>query len=208
MGGARDTALAAGRLWPLPTPALGSSAPLARVLAARRSRRQLSGRALSEAEIGALAWAAQGVTSREGGRAAPSAGALYPVTLTVVEELATWRYLPSAHALAPVRPGDARPRLASAALGQECVASAAIVLGVTARPAVLEARYGGRAERYCALEAGHVAQNVLLVATALGLAAVPVAAFDDDAVLAALALGREHLPLYLVPVGAPAGEGA
>ncbi len=205
MSGARDTALSAGRLWPLPMPD-PDSAPLARVLAARRSCRQLAGRALSEAEIGSLAWAALGVTSREGGRAAPSAGALYPVTLTVVEELATWRYLPSAHALAPVRAGDARPRLAAAALGQECVASAAMVVGITARPAVLEARYGGRAERYCALEAGHVAQNVLLMATALGLAAVPVAAFDDDAVLAVLELGREHLPLYLVPVGAPASR--
>ncbi|HZY02576.1 MAG TPA: nitroreductase family protein [Anaeromyxobacteraceae bacterium] len=42
---------------------------------------------------------------------------------------------------------------------------------------------------------------LLLAAEALGLAAVPVAAFDDQAVLAALGLDPAVLPLYLVPVG-------
>jgi nitroreductase len=68
---------------------------------------------------------------------------------------------------------------------------------------VLAARYEGRAERYCALETGHVAQNVLLMATALELVAVPIGAFDDKKVLAVLGLGAGDVPLYLLPVGAP-----
>ena len=54
------------------------------------------------------------------------------------------------------------------------------------------------------LEAGHVAQNVLLGAVALDLAAVPVGAFDDERVRLALDLPNGEEPLYLVAVGHPA----
>lgn len=197
----------------MPTPLRGAPAerlpradpqrtPLHGIIAARRSFRELGPSELAAADVSALLWAAQGITSRGGGRAAPSAGALYPLTLSAVDARAVWRYVPAEHALRPVEIGDRRAQLAAAAIGQEFVAEAPLVIAVTARPAVLSARYGRRAERYCMLEAGHVAQNVLLMATALGLAAVPVAAFDDEAVLAVLALGAGHLPLYLLPVGA------
>jgi SagB-type dehydrogenase family enzyme len=188
------------RALPPPDP---RSTPLHAAMARRRSRRAFGGRALAEAELGALLWAGQGITDADGGRAAPSAGALYPVTLSVADARGVWRYVPEEHALSPAGATDRRGALAAAALGQESVAEAPATIAVTARPAVLHARYGARAERYCVLEAGHVAENVLLMATALGLAAVPVAAFDDEAVLAALGLGAGHLPLYLLPVGAP-----
>lgn len=185
---------------PRPDPSL---TPLHGIIAARRSRRELGGRALSAAEVSALLWAGQGITSPGGERAAPSAGALYPLTLTVVDAGGVWRYVPAEHALSLEAAGDRRAPLAAAALEQACVATAPLVVAVTARPAVLSARYGNRAERYCMLEAGHVAQSVLLMATALGLDAVPVGAFDDQAVLAVLGLGAGHLALYLLPVGAP-----
>lgn len=191
---------AARRAEHLPSPDL--DAPLARVVAARRSRRELAGRPLGAEELGALLWAGQGTTGPGGLRAAPSAGALYPTTLLVADGRGVWRYAPAPHALEPVAEGDARARLAAAALGQECVALAPATIAVTCRPAVLAPRYGRRSERYCTLEAGHVAQNVLLMATALGLGAVPVGAFDDAAVRAELRLGPEHLVLYLIPVGA------
>ncbi|WP_242342785.1 SagB/ThcOx family dehydrogenase [Anaeromyxobacter terrae] len=195
------------RLERLPRPDPRST-PLHGVIAARRSRREFGRRGLTDAETSALLWAGQGITSVEGGRAAPSAGALYPITLTLVDARGVWRYVPAVHALALEEVGDRRARLASAALGQESVAGAPLTIAVSARPAVLAARYRERAERYCLLEAGHVAQNVLLMATALGLAAVPVGAFDDEAVLGVLALGPAHLALYLLPVGAPpAGSG-
>lgn len=185
---------------PLPRPA-AEGPPLARVLAARRSCRELGGRDLAAAEIGSLLWAGQGITSPDGFRTAPSAGALYPAMLTLVDRRALWRYLPERHALEQVCRGDRRRRLAAAALGQEAVADAPATVAVTAEPSVLAERYRERAERYCTLEAGHVAQNILLQAAALGLAAVPVGAFDDEAVLEAIELGPEHLALYLVPIG-------
>ncbi len=176
--------------------------PLHGVLERRRSAREFAGRELTPKELAALLWAAQGITSKEGGRAAPSAGGLYPLTVSLLDARGVWRYVPEDHALTLVEAQDRRAQLAAAAAGQEFLAEAPITLAVTARPAALAARYGARAERTCALVAGHVAENVLLMATALGLAAAAVAAFDDEAVLGALELGAGHLPLYLLPVGA------
>ena len=55
-------------------------------------------------------------------------------------------------------------------------------------------------------KAGHVCQNMLLEATGLGLAAVPVGACSDDDLRAALGVGDEELPLYVVPVGHSAAD--
>ncbi len=189
----------------LPAPRLVLASSLDEALSRRRSLREFGRRPLADSEVGALLWAGQGVTSRAGGRTAPSAGALYPLTLSLADARGVWRYQPDRHSLALGAPGDARPALASAALGQRWVSDAPVAIAVSADLAVLAAEYGRRAERYCVLEAGHAAQNVLLAATALGLGAVAVAAFDDDGVRAALALPAGHLPLYLVPVG-PAPE--
>jgi len=186
----------------LPIPATNEGS-LAHLIAGRRARREFGPRPLTGVEIGLLLWAGQGITGPDGGRAAPSAGALYPVTLTLVDARGVWRYHAREHALEIACAGDCRSPLAAAAFSQEFIAKAPITIAVSARPAVLEPRYAGRAERYCVLEAGHVAQNVLLMATELGLASVPVGAFDDVAVLPTLKLGAEHLPLYLLPVGAP-----
>jgi SagB-type dehydrogenase family enzyme len=192
---------AAHRTVALPPP---TCSPLVALIGARRSRREFARRRLAEADLGTLLWAGQGVTSPEGLRASPSAGARYPVTLTVVDEVGIWRYRPVEHALVLVIAGDGRVALSRSALDQEAVANAPVTIAVTADPALLAGRYGSRAERYCYLEAGHIAQNVLLQAVSLGLAAVPVAAFDDDAVLATIRVSPTHLAMYLIPVGWPA----
>jgi SagB-type dehydrogenase family enzyme len=83
------------------------------------------------------------------------------------------------------------------------VGTAALIVAFAAVGARTASKYGERAERYVSLEAGHAAQNVLLEATALRLGAVPVGAFDDDAVARALPLRRDERPIYMVAVGHP-----
>lgn len=53
------------------------------------------------------------------------------------------------------------------------------------------------------IEAGHIGQNALLEAVALGLGAVPVGAFQDDAVKKVLNLPEAETPLYIIPIGYP-----
>lgn len=186
----------------LPPPHTSGGVALDDALARRRSRRALGGAALTDAELGQLLWAAQGVTDREQGlRAAPSAGALYPLVVYVVTGAGVQRYEPATHGLRFVARVDRRDALSKAAHGQAVVGGAPaslVVVGIVART---RAKYGARAERFVTLEAGHAVQNVLLEATALGLGAVPIGAFDDDAVRAVVEESADALPLYVVPLG-------
>lgn len=174
---------------------------LEEALTRRRSAREFSARPLDAAQVAQLLWAAQGVTSTAGGRTAPSAGALYPLEVYVAKPDGVFHYLPATHSMVRTGNDDVRPALCKAALGQEAVRQAAAVFVITGVVARTQQKYGARALRYVCLEAGHAAQNLLLQATALGLGAVPIGAFEDDAVGRLLSLPAGETPLYLVPVG-------
>ncbi len=191
----------------LPPPRTEDNLSVTEALARRRSQRSFADASLSQTQIGQLCWAAQGITdAQEGKRTAPSAGALYPLTVLVMDQTGVYCYEPQTHALRPVVAGDLRGALQAAALDQPCVGAAPLCLVITMDVARTASRYGSRAERSCCLESGHVAQNVLLEATALGLAGVPVGAFDDHKVATLLHLSSNLRPVYLLPLGYPAGQ--
>ncbi len=188
----------------LPPPDVDGGLPLAAAVLRRRSRREFARRELTTVELGQLLWAADGLTDRrDGRRAAPSAGALYPLSLYAATAHGLSRYDNQTHALEQLSARDLRVELAEAALGQRGIAEAACVLVFSAIAARTTRKYGERGVRYVHMEVGHAAQNVLLAATALGLAAYPVGAFDDARVAELLGLGHGEAALYLVPVGAP-----
>ena len=74
---------------------------------------------------------------------------------------------------------------------------------ITAEYERCSVKYGDRAERYCKMEAGLIAENVSLQVTGLGLGTVIVGAFYDDKVSEALSLDAKHRPLLLMPLGTP-----
>jgi SagB-type dehydrogenase family enzyme len=185
----------------LPEPLREGGLPLYKGLAARRSGRTYGSRKLTDAEVGQLLWAGQGLTSARGFRTAPSAGALYPMFLYYADDVALWRYDPRRHGLEKVHGEDLRREIARAGLDQAPLKRAPGIIIVVAKPSIAAAKYGDRAERYCMIEAGHVGQNILLTAEALGLGACPVGAFRDGDVLDVLELGKDYLPLYFIPVG-------
>lgn len=112
-------------------------------------------------------------------------------------------YLPEGHRAQWKTEDDLRPGLYQASGGQDGVGHAPAVFVITGIAARTEPRYGSRAERYVLLEAGHAAQNLLLMAIALDLGAVPVGAFNDGDVSTVLGLPNTQLSLYLIPVGHP-----
>ncbi|MBU1225803.1 MAG: SagB/ThcOx family dehydrogenase [Actinobacteria bacterium] len=189
----------------LPAPNTDSGVAIEKVMQERRSHRTFAMTPLEPAELGQLLWAAQGVTETSGKRTAPSAGALGPLEVFVVTAEGVTHYLPDEHGLETRATGDRRNALSSAAADQEMVAKAPAVLVITGILSRTAWKYGGdRAWRYVNLEAGHASQNVLLMATAMGLAGVPVGAFDDNAVMDVLGLPADHRPLLLLPLGRPA----
>jgi len=191
----------------LPAPRLRGEVSLESALATRRSIRDYGDAPLSPEDVSQLLWAAQGVTAPDGGRTAPSAGALYPLEIFLVAgnvaslDAGVYQYQPPGHTIVRLSAGDRRGPLAGAALGQECLREAAAVIVFSAVFERTKEKYGERTTRYVHLEAGHAAQNVCLQATALGLGAVPVGAFDAAAVHRALDLPAEVRVVYLIPVG-------
>ena len=186
----------------LPSPTEGTL-PLEVTLRRRRSVREFTAESLTVAEVGQLLWAAQGVTIDLGGRTAPSAGALYPLELYAVTPNRTMRYISDRHRAEITTEHDPRSDLMAAAHDQEAVGRAPLVVAVVVVEARTAAKYGDRASRYVDLEAGHAAQNLLLQAVAIDLAAVSIGAFDDAAVGTVLQLPDGHEPRYLLAVGHP-----
>ncbi len=170
-------------------------------LEGRRSRRDFCREPLDEDVLYWLCWAGQGITDREGLRTAPSAGGIHPLELYVVAPSSVFHYDTRGDRLEVVMRGDRRPALCTAAFSQDIVGLSAATIVITAVEGRMDPRYGARARRYELIEAGHVAQNMLLAATALGLCAAPVGELDDVAVRDVLELPEAYLPLYLVAAG-------
>lgn len=188
----------------LPAPRQRGEKSLEETILSRRSVRAYGDRALRIDEISQLLWAAQGITDeRRRFRAAPSAGATFPLETYAVTTDGVYRYHQNGHRLEQLAAADRRPALAAAALGQDCVRTAPLTVVFTAVPERTTRRYGERGRMYIHMEAGHAAQNLHLQAVALGLASVPVGAFDPDRVAKLLDIPAAETVLYLVPVGAP-----
>lgn len=190
---------------PLPSPATTAGMPLRQALATRRSQRTFGEEALTLNQVGQLLWAGQGVTSPEGHRTSPSAGALFPFEVYLVAERVRglapglYHYRVGEHHLALVRPGHFAERLQAIAVGQAWVGEGAasfVLVGVVPRTAQ---KYRGRAERFVAMESGAIAQSMLLQATDLGLGAVLVGGFEEAALQKLI--GSDAYPLAVVTVG-------
>ncbi len=187
----------------LPEPRQAGGMSLEQVLALRRSVRKFSSRALTDEQLGQLLWAGQGISDPDLKlRTAPSAGALYPLELFLVTSTGVFHYLPEKHSLTLIKEMDHREELAAAALNQEFIAAAPAVIIVSAVYQRMFRRYGDLwGELYVHLEAGHVGENILLQAVALGLGAAPIGAFNRPEVKDALGLPKDTVPLCLFPVG-------
>ncbi|MGW7313294.1 thiopeptide-type bacteriocin biosynthesis protein [Streptomyces sp. NPDC054865] len=198
-------------------------------LAARASIRGALGGPLDAGTLGALLWhsLAEGGSSEQrlpdgsvltvAHRPHPSAGALYtarvrlivldvagvaPGTYDCVPERRTLRYVGPAPEIAEIKALStylSRPATDPAAIG---IDAAPVFLGLYADLGLLRSRYGLRALRLALLETGHLAQNLLLVASALGLGGTTLGGFHDDLAHELLGLDDLTQPLqYLLPLG-------
>ncbi len=194
---------------PIPSP--GGPA-LEAVIARRRSVREYGERAVTLEELSRLLHYSAGITDRRDPtpafRAAPSSGALFPIevypVLFHVEGVApgVYHYDVERHRLELVRAGDFRREVFRAALSQEMVLGAALVLVLTGVFSRVQWKYTDRSYRYLMLEAGHIGQNVYLAATALSLGACAIGAFFDDDLNSLLGLdGQDEATVYLLALG-------
>lgn len=215
----RPSLLHTGRAMQLPEP-MELPCSLRSLVASRRSRLPSDARAVTLAQLAtvlALGYGPRFPRPSGGGddevshRVGPSGGGLYPLDLFVLAAdvpglpSGCWYYDAVGHRLHPA--GNAEPaefhRRASLVPG---AAAPPVTVALTATFARSRAKYGLRGYRFVLLEAGHVAQNMLLAATALGLASLPWGGYCDAEVDQLLQLdGVERSCVYLVSVAAPGG---
>jgi len=168
---------------------------LARVILQRRSQRRFSERPVELQQLASiLADMAQ----------APLLSSALHADLVVnrVAGLApgVYRYLPARHALQPVRLGDFASQARNAALDQDVIGDAAVVLILSADSAQA-LRYGARGYRMAFLEAGLMGERWLLSAVARGLGACPVGAFYDEEAASLVKAPKGHWVLHFAALG-------
>jgi SagB-type dehydrogenase family enzyme len=190
------------------------------VVLTRRSAREFTGAPLELGEVAKLLQLAYGITGsadldgevQQQFRASPSGGALYPLEVYALPlqvrglRPGVYHYHPAAHALEEVARGGVRRQLERITHTPE-IGTAAVAIALTGISAKSRIKYGERGYRFMLLEAGHVAQNLLLTARALRLGAVAIGGFVDDELDALLDIdGVDEVSLYLVAIGRdPAG---
>ena len=197
----------------LPPPKMEGTVSVEQVIKQRRTVRAFMSQALDLNQLSQLLWAAHGITENNGfKRAAPSAGALYPMDVYVVVgqnsvaqiEAGIYHYEPNGHVLSLIVKSDLRKVIARASLSQMWMTQAPISLLITAEYKRVNVKYGERGVRYAMIEAGHIGQNLFLQTEALGLKAGIVGAFHDIELIEAMNIPHSHEPLLIMPIGYPA----
>lgn len=187
---------------------------LADVIRRRVSDRRLGG-AVGLPALATLLQLGYGVTRyadpasvRRPRRAVPSGGGLYPLEIYALV-LATEGLEPGVYhfevfdrVLEQLPSHDLAAQVRTCFLDDDLATGAAIMIVLTAILRRLRHKYGDMAYRLALVEAGHVAQNVCLVATGLGLGVCPLAGYVDDALNDLLGLdGVDETVVYAVAVG-------
>lgn len=202
----------------LPKPCVKLDVKLEAAIVSRKSSREMTQRQVPAENLAALLHYAYGV-SRDNSddinqprpfRVVPSAGALYPLEIffhTVhVQGLegGLYHYNPSQNIIRLLKKGDLTSTIAEAmtAPNVSVALNAALTLFITAVFERSVFKYGERGYRFVLLEAGHVAQNINLVSSAIGLGSLNIGGFFDRPIDDLLGLdGVTHSTVYIVALG-------
>lgn len=193
---------------PLPAPAV-LHAGFTSLLLERRSDRDFHPGPIALTDVATVLHCGYGSVAGEpvARRTVPSGGALYPLELYLVVsrveglQKGIYHFDPLRHVLEELELRDLDAQVADLHVYPE-LAAAGLLLAVTGVFGRSRFKYGLRGYRFALLEAGHVLQNVLLAATALRLAAVPVAGVDDRALERLLRVdGVDESVVYCAAIG-------
>lgn len=191
----------------LPVPSFDGKISVEKAIKSRRSIRSYKQDSLTLTQVSQILWAAQGITSNDGFRTAPSAGATYPLDIYLVVGKVTdltpgvYKYSNKEHVIIKIGDGDKRVELSDAVLSQEWVKEAPIVVVVSGIYEKTSKKYGEYATKYVHMEVGCVAQNVYLQATALGLGTTFVGAIEEEKITSVLNLDKNEHVFCILPVG-------
>jgi SagB-type dehydrogenase family enzyme len=186
---------------------------LVELITERKTLRKYSDDSISLQELSYLLWGTQGVKEVTDypltKRTVPSAGSRHPfetfLLINRVEDLppGLYRYMALDNSLSRLpAPEDICERLTIACMKQSHVRQSAITFFWVADIMRTTWRYSQRGYRYILLDAGHVCQNLYLMAESINCGVCAIAAYDDDLVNKALELDGEDLfTAYIATLG-------
>jgi SagB-type dehydrogenase family enzyme len=191
---------------------------LAAVLRARRTWRRYSPKPVTVDELATILALSAGVQLWVDGadipiplKTSPSGGARHATEVYIVAQdveglkPGVYHYAPARHGLTPIGKAVSRERMRTYVPGSEYFANAPAMVFFTSVFARILWRYPyARAYRAALIEAGHVCQSFLLMATSLGLAPFSVMALADSVIENDLGIdGIQESVLYAAGVGRP-----
>lgn len=179
----------------LTQPNLAAGKTINEALAARASSREFAADPLSLEELSGVMWAAAGVNRANGHLTAPSALALYPVTVYAFTAEGVFRYNSELHVLVREAEGDYRELSAA----QEFAYGAPLNLVYVADLSKYDDKGIDRvkAEFLCGQDAAGYAENVNLYAAGNGLKAITRGSLKSAEVLELLALDQKQYAVVL-----------
>ncbi|XHR27953.1 MAG: SagB/ThcOx family dehydrogenase [Chthoniobacteraceae bacterium] len=175
----------------LPAPQTSGGKPLMQALAARKTSRQFSDRALPPQTLSNLLWAANGF-NRPGKRTAPSARNKQEIELYVFLKEGVYLYDAKANKLLKKITGDHRPATGKQAFAANAAADIVLVGDLS-----LQERELAHAD------SGFISQNIYLFCASEDLATVVCGSIDKDALGKLLGLQGQKEALYNQCVGYP-----
>ncbi len=186
--------------------------PFHEVMLNRKTTRSLHPETLDLTTLSNLLFAGYGITRPDEQprplRTAPSGGKLYPLEIychaTHVDTLdpGFYHYDSSKNEIQLLPSGDRQEAIASALVQQNIARDASLLIFITGHFERTIFKYGERGYRLVLLEAGHVAQNINLAATAMDLGSMNICAFYDRDMENLLEIdGVDHSILYILAVG-------
>src|SRR5438874_2594736 len=193
--------------WPLVRVAPRPWPPLDRSLIQRRSATTFSTAMPSKRVLSRLLRLAHGIHADGARGPVPSAGGMQSLELYLVTFEQSW-LPPGVYHFD--RAGNHLSQIVSSASRQEWmtrvpsldpVKGGAILFVLVGDYDRVEAKYGARGLRFLLIEAGHLAQNLCLVASSLGLSVLPLGGFFEREIAHHLALPASDEVLYLLLCG-------
>lgn len=185
----------------------------------RRSRRVYSDEAITQEQLAFMLWSAGGIQRLSGPstlRPVASGGARHPFdyyfAVTNVEGLEPgfYHYVPTKNIgekkvtierLGPLF-DDYENNMNDLVVGQKWVTNAPVVLFVSCVPYRAEWRYSDASHRVMLIDLGHIGQNLMLSATAMGLGSCCIAAYDQKKCDDTFSFnGVDEYTVYVLPFG-------
>ncbi len=184
----------------------------------RKSTSHFSGNKVSKMQLSALLWAAYGklesykekyVEKKLYRRTVPSAGALYPLMIHIINFQNTEYLTEGIYRVHYPQPlsvdfahiSDIPKNISCCFVNPKKLIGVSGVIFISGNFSRSAHKYNNRALLYILLEAGHVAQNVHLAAQESGLETIEVGGFYEDKIANLLALPSNSMPLTSILYG-------